>query len=88
MSRLGAVFSLVSWIIEGGWNDYFYRFVLFIMFGCFLLLRMPNIFGVKGFAIFLFVMIFPLFFALFLRRVLDGGVAQFCASLIPDGTPM
>lgn len=58
------------------------------MLFCFLLLRVPKIFGVKGFAVFLFVVIFPLFFALFLRRVVDGGVSRFCASLIPDGTPM
>ena len=58
------------------------------MFFCFLLLRVPGIFGVKGFAVFLFVYIFPLFLALFLRRITDRGVSGFCASLIPDGAPM
>nr|YP_009164289.1 ATP synthase F0 subunit 6 [Gastrothylax crumenifer]AIU44445.1 ATP synthase F0 subunit 6 [Gastrothylax crumenifer] len=88
VSRLGIIFNAVWGIIEGGWNDYFYRFVLFGMLFCFLLLRVPNIFGVNGFAVFLFVVIFPLFFALFLSRVIDGGVSEFCASLIPDGTPL
>lgn len=52
------------------------------------MLRVSYNFGIGGFAVFLFIVIFPLFFALFLGRVLDGGLSEFCACLIPDGTPV
>nr|YP_010235128.1 ATP synthase F0 subunit 6 [Notocotylus intestinalis]QTC30699.1 ATP synthase F0 subunit 6 [Notocotylus intestinalis] len=88
MSRLSVVKSLVFSIVEGGWLDFFYRFVLMVMLFCFLSLRVPYIFGVLGFSVYLFFIIFPIFLSLFLCRVVDGGVSSFFSTLVPDGTPI
>nr|AKG49768.1 ATP synthase F0 subunit 6 [Ogmocotyle sp. JM-2015] len=88
MSRLNIVWNSVFSVIEGGWFDYLYRFVLGVMLFCFLSLRMPYIFGIWGFGVYLFFVIFPLFFSLFLCRIIDGGVSSFFSSLVPSGTPI
>lgn len=59
-----------------------------LMLFCFLRLRVPYIFGVLGFRVYLFFVIFPVFLSLFLCRILDGGVSRFFSSLVPDGTPV
>nr|YP_010514549.1 ATP synthase F0 subunit 6 [Diplodiscus japonicus]UXL86280.1 ATP synthase F0 subunit 6 [Diplodiscus japonicus] len=88
LTRLHVLWCLVCRIVEGGWQEFLYRVVLLLVLCCFLLLRVPYIFGMSGFAVFLFVFVFPLFLALFVSRMSVEGISKFCAGLIPDGTPV
>nr|WSP01992.1 ATPase subunit 6 [Wallinia sp. URM-2015] len=88
LGRLSVCFSFIKSLSSGGGGDYMYRMVLFFLLICFLFLRVPYIFGLSGFGLFLFFTLFPLFSSLFLCRVVDVGVSDFFSSLIPQGTPL
>nr|YP_009236161.1 ATPase subunit 6 [Fascioloides magna]AMF83645.1 ATPase subunit 6 [Fascioloides magna] len=88
VSRWSVVYNHVVSYIFGGWGDYFYRVCLFALLGCFLYLRVPYVYGMMGFGLFLVFMIAPLFLALFLGRLLDVGVCSFFAGFVPSGTPL
>nr|WSP01968.1 ATPase subunit 6 [Allocreadium lobatum] len=88
LSRLSVLFLWVKSILGGGWGDYMYRLVLFFLLGCFLFLRIPYIFGLSGYALFLFFIMSPLFMSLFLCRVLDSNIFVFFSSFMPGGTPL
>ncbi len=88
VTRLSSLYHFVSSNISGGWGDYLYRLVLFSIFIFFLSLRVPYIYGMMGFALYLFTLIMPLFLALFLGRVVDGGVFRFLSTFVPQGTPL
>lgn len=55
---------------------------------CFLILRVPYLYGLFGFGLFLFFVISPLFLALFFGRLFDGGLVSFFSSFVPQGTPL
>lgn len=57
------------------------------MFFCFLVLRVPYIFGVRGFGLFLFFIISPLFLGLFFSRIFVD-FQGFFSSFVPNGTPL
>lgn len=88
VSRLSGLYDWVVTLITGGWGDFVYRVVLFFLLFCFLSLRMPYIYGLKGFGLFLFFMVAPLFLSLFLCRLVDVGVSDFFSSLVPPSTPL
>nr|YP_010528192.1 ATP synthase F0 subunit 6 [Echinoparyphium aconiatum]UXW64386.1 ATP synthase F0 subunit 6 [Echinoparyphium aconiatum] len=88
VTRLSAVFSSISTLITGGWGDSFYRYCLFGLLFSFLLLRIPYIYGMTGFALFIVFIISPLFASLFLCRVLDVGPTSFFSGFVPPGTPL
>nr|WSP01980.1 ATPase subunit 6 [Creptotrematina aguirrepequenoi] len=88
LSRLSVCFSFIKSLLSGGGGDYAYRSVLFFLLACFLFLRVPYIFGLMGYGLFLFFIILPLFSGLFLCRVLDGSIFKFFSSLVPSGTPL
>nr|AYH51376.1 ATP synthase F0 subunit 6 [Cotylurus marcogliesei] len=71
----------------GGVSDYFYQFTLAFLFFIFLLLRIPYVFGLGGFFLFLVCLIFPLFLSLMFFR-LDVNLRSFFSSFIPGGTPL
>ena len=71
----------------GGASDLLYRYVLVFMLFCFLLLRIPYIFGIGGFSRFLVVVIMPLFLGLLCSR-LERRISVFFSSFIPTGTPL
>lgn len=65
-----------------------YRLVLFGLLFRFLILRIPYIYGLMGFGLYLFVVLSPMFLALFLGRIVDGGPFRFFSSFVPSGTPL
>lgn len=71
----------------GGVKDLVYLSVLVLMLFCFLLLRIPYIFGLGGFSMFLFVFILPLFLGMFFSRLFIEP-SLFFSSFVPVGTPM
>lgn len=75
-------------MVSGGWGDYFYRLCLLGLLFRFLFLRIPYVFGVLGFGLFLGVVIGPLFLSLFLGRLLDRGLFEFFSGFVPPGTPL
>nr|YP_009262361.1 ATP synthase F0 subunit 6 [Fasciolopsis buski]ANI86937.1 ATP synthase F0 subunit 6 [Fasciolopsis buski] len=87
-SRLSVVFGYVRSLVLGGWGDYFYRLCLFFLLLSFLFLRIPYIFGVLGFGLFLILVISPMFLSLFLGRLLDQGPFVFFSGFVPSGTPL
>nr|YP_009261932.1 ATP synthase F0 subunit 6 [Echinochasmus japonicus]AKL39060.1 ATP synthase F0 subunit 6 [Echinochasmus japonicus] len=87
-SRLSGVFSFVTTVIGGGWGDYVYRFILFSMLLGFLFLRVPYIYGMFGFSLYLVLFIAPLFLALFIGRIFDVGPSSFFCGFVPLGTPL
>nr|YP_009240946.1 ATP synthase F0 subunit 6 [Brachycladium goliath]ALN38359.1 ATP synthase F0 subunit 6 [Brachycladium goliath] len=88
VSRLSGLYSWVATFVVGGWGDYVYRGVLFFLLVCFLGLRMPYLYGLSGFGLYLFFVVAPLFLSLFFCRVVDVGVVDFFSSLVPPGTPL
>lgn len=88
MSRVSVVFSFVTSLVSGGWGDFLYRFVLFFLLLCFLLLRVPYIYGIMGFGLYVVFFIAPLFIALFFSRILDVGPSSFFCGFVPAGTPL
>nr|YP_009467181.1 ATP synthase F0 subunit 6 [Artyfechinostomum sufrartyfex]YP_010461007.1 ATP synthase F0 subunit 6 [Artyfechinostomum malayanum]APX55330.1 ATP synthase F0 subunit 6 [Artyfechinostomum sufrartyfex]ARH10829.1 ATP synthase F0 subunit 6 [Artyfechinostomum sufrartyfex]UUF68160.1 ATP synthase F0 subunit 6 [Artyfechinostomum malayanum] len=88
VSRLSAVFSYISLLITGGLGDEFYRICLFGLLSSFLLLRVPYIYGMSGFGLFIIISIFPLFLSLFISRIVDNGPASFFSGFVPPGTPL
>nr|WCH58145.1 ATP synthase F0 subunit 6 [Holostephanus sp. FJ-2023] len=86
LTRLSLLCGLVSSVISGV-KDHVYYCMLIVMLFCFLLLRIPYIFGVGGFSTFLGFMILPLFLGMMFSR-LNGGVSLFFSSFIPVGTPL
>nr|YP_010505935.1 ATP synthase F0 subunit 6 [Paragonimus skrjabini miyazakii]UXE35007.1 ATP synthase F0 subunit 6 [Paragonimus skrjabini miyazakii] len=88
VTRLGSISSFLEGLIVGGGGDFVYRIVLCGLLFCFLGLRFPYIFGLGGFGLFLFLVISPLFLALFFSRLFDGSVISFFSSFVPEGTPL
>lgn len=88
ITRLSGVYSYVVSFVSGAWGDYLYRLILFGLLVSFLILRIPYLYGMLGFALFLFFVVSPLFMGLFLGRVLDGGLVEFFSSFVPRGTPL
>lgn len=86
-SRLKVINRYVYGLISGGWKDGFYRLILLGLLFCFLCLRMPYIFGLSGFRVYLFFYIFPLFVGLFFRRIF-ASLDSFFSSFVPLGTPL
>nr|AYH51417.1 ATP synthase F0 subunit 6 [Tylodelphys immer] len=87
VSRFNVLISLGVVRLLGGVADYFYRFALVLILLCFLFLRIPYIFGMSGFFLFLVLFIFPLFLSLMFSR-LDENFSSFFASFVPSGTPL
>nr|YP_010704126.1 ATP synthase F0 subunit 6 [Plagiorchis elegans]WCO87336.1 ATP synthase F0 subunit 6 [Plagiorchis elegans] len=87
VSRLNIISNYVYGLITGGWNDGFYRFSLLVLLFCFLSLRVPYIFGLTGFGVYLFFYIFPIFISLFFSRIFNN-FNLFFSSFIPLGTPL
>nr|QJP05959.1 ATP synthase F0 subunit 6 [Clonorchis sinensis] len=88
VSRLFGVFDYFSLIIQGGLCSPFYRLSLFLLLGGFLSLRLPYVYGMGGFVLFIFFIVCPLFCGLFFSRVLDGGLSCFVSCFVPMGTPL
>nr|YP_010853273.1 ATP synthase F0 subunit 6 [Metorchis bilis]WGM81692.1 ATP synthase F0 subunit 6 [Metorchis bilis] len=88
VSRLFSVFDYFSSVFSAGLSHFCYRLFLFILFLGFLGLRLPYTYGMGGFALFIFFIVFPLFSGLFFSRVLDGGLSNFFSCFVPSGTPM
>lgn len=61
--------------------------VLFFILVCFMLLRVPYLYGMLGFARFLFLFVFPLFLSLFFSRFFFK-VSEFFSGFVPRGTPL
>lgn len=87
VSRLNIIRRYIYGLISGGWSDGYYRFILLCLLYCFLSLRVPYIFGLSGFGVFLFFYIFPLFVALFFSRIFSSA-NSFFSSFVPLGTPL
>nr|AYH51397.1 ATP synthase F0 subunit 6 [Hysteromorpha triloba] len=87
VSRFWVIINLFISGLVSGVADYFYRFVMFTVLLCFLLLRIPYIFGMGGFFLFLVFFIFPLFLSLMFFRLGDN-VRSFFSSFVPMGTPL
>nr|YP_009646080.1 ATP synthase F0 subunit 6 [Plagiorchis maculosus]QBX99307.1 ATPase subunit 6 [Plagiorchis maculosus] len=87
VSRLNIINNYVYGLISGGWSDGFYRLILLGLLFCFLSLRVPYIFGLSGFGVYLFFYIFPLFVGLFFSRIFSN-VGLFFSSFVPLGTPL
>nr|ALD62342.1 ATP synthase F0 subunit 6 [Echinostoma hortense] len=87
VSRLIVFFKVIQ-LVSGGWNDFVYRLCLFSLLLSFLFLRVPYIYGMYGFGLFIFTFIFPLFLSLFLGRLLDFGPYSFFSGFVPVGTPL
>lgn len=87
VSRLSVVIGYIYSLISGGWNDGVYRLLLGVLLFCFLSLRLPYIFGLLGFGLYLFFYIFPVFISLFLRRIVRKP-GLFFSSFVPLGTPL
>lgn len=49
---------------------------------------MPYLYGMLGFGVYLFIIIFPIFVALLSARLLDVGVSNFFCGFVPPGTPL
>nr|BDB04336.1 ATP synthase F0 subunit 6 [Fasciola gigantica] len=88
VSRLGVFYGFVVGFVSGGWGDYLYRLCLFFLLCCFLHLRLPYLYGLMGFGLFLVFMVAPLFLALFLGRLVDVGLFSFFSGFVPLGTPL
>nr|YP_009734331.1 ATP synthase subunit 6 [Echinostoma revolutum]QIJ97883.1 ATP synthase subunit 6 [Echinostoma revolutum] len=88
VTRFSAVFSYVCALVSGGLGDTFYRLCLCGLLFCFLFLRIPYIYGMSGFGLFIVFVIFPLFLSLFISRLVDGGPASFFSGFVPPGTPL
>nr|AYH51355.1 ATP synthase F0 subunit 6 [Alaria americana] len=87
VSRLWVLVNLFVSGVVGGVGDYFYRSVLMFVLVCFLLLRIPYIFGLSGFLLFLVSFMFPLFLSLMFFR-LDDSIRSFFSGFVPIGTPL
>nr|AYH51366.1 ATP synthase F0 subunit 6 [Cardiocephaloides medioconiger] len=87
VSRFWVLINLFVFDLIGGVVDYFYRFFLMFVLICFLLLRIPYIFGMGGFFVFLLCFIFPVFLCLMFFR-LGNDLRLFFSSFVPSGTPM
>nr|BAV82930.1 ATP synthase F0 subunit 6 [Echinostoma caproni] len=88
VNRFSSVFSLVLRLITGGLGDNFYRLGLFFLLVSFLFLRVPYLYGMIGFCLFIVFSIFPLFLSLFISRLVDSGPDSFFSGFVPPGTPM
>lgn len=55
---------------------------------CFLVLRVPYIYGMMGFGLFLILVIAPLFLALPLGQIFWFGPSSFFSGFVPVGTPL
>nr|AIN37090.1 ATP synthase F0 subunit 6 [Hypoderaeum sp. Hubei-2014] len=88
VTRLSAVFYKVISLVSGGWGDSYYRYCLFGLLISFLLLRIPYIYGMSGFALYIIMIILPLFTSLFLCRIIDVGPSSFFSGFVPPGTPL
>lgn len=55
---------------------------------CFLGLRLPYLYGMGGFGVFILISVFPLFVRLFLSRLIDGRLDDFFCGFVPQGTPL
>nr|AKP94286.1 ATP synthase F0 subunit 6 [Diplostomum spathaceum] len=87
VSRLNILINLFVLRLVGGISDYFYRASLLIVLMCFLFLRVPYVFGINGFFLFLVLFIFPLFLSLMFFR-LRTEISLFFSSFVPTGTPL
>nr|AKP94294.1 ATP synthase F0 subunit 6 [Diplostomum pseudospathaceum] len=87
VSRLSILVNIFVLRLVGGIVDYFYRAALLFVLVCFLFLRIPYLFGVTGFFLFLVLIIFPLFLSLMCFR-LRTEVSSFFSSFVPTGTPL
>nr|QYC97731.1 ATP synthase F0 subunit 6 [Diplostomoidea sp. MSB para 30071] len=87
VSRLSIFFNSYVLRLVGGIFEFFYYICLLIVFGYFLLLRVPYIFDIGSFLFFLVVFIFPLFVSLMFTRFFFD-VRYFLSSFVPLGTPV
>lgn len=88
VSRLLSIYKYVVSVVRGGLGDYYYRLFLFFVLMIFLGLRVPYLYGMRGFGIFIFFSVFPLFFSLLLSRLIDGPFDDFFCGFVPPGTPL
>ena len=78
-------YSFTSSFVLSGYQSRFYYLFLFFLFLSFSLLRFPFSYGLLGFSETIFLLVFPLFFSLFLCRVVN--FLSFSASFVPEGSP-
>nr|YP_010401649.1 ATP synthase F0 subunit 6 [Cryptocotyle lingua]UQU69047.1 ATP synthase F0 subunit 6 [Cryptocotyle lingua] len=88
ISRLLSLYEAVVSVISGGLGDYCYRLVLFFLLVSFLGLRLPYLYGMGGFGVFILFFVFPLFVALLFSRLIDGSLDSFFSGFVPQGTPI
>nr|YP_010461151.1 ATP synthase F0 subunit 6 [Carassotrema koreanum]UUF92000.1 ATP synthase subunit 6 [Carassotrema koreanum] len=86
--RFSMLYHYVASWVTGGLSSNLYRLVLFSVFLCFLGLRLPYLFGLVWFGLFILSFVFPLFLSLFFSRVFDKGPYSFFSGLLPVGTPL
>lgn len=83
----GSFYSLVSNFMVRGVKRVLQDSLLFSLLVCFLLLRIPYLYGMWGFCSFLIFLIFPLFLTLFFSRICVNAPAFFSV-FVPTGTPL
>nr|QDA21732.1 ATP synthetase subunit 6 [Amphimerus sp. JM-2019] len=88
VSRSFGVLSLVFSVMGRNLGDFFYRLVLFGLLFSFLSLRLPYVYGMGGFSVFILFLIFPMFLCLFFSRMFDGSMSEFFSCFVPIGTPL
>nr|UDU84921.1 ATP synthase F0 subunit 6 [Glypthelmins quieta] len=86
-SRFLVFYNYILSLVTGGFGDKVYFKIVFFLFVCFLLLRIPYLYGLMGFGVYLFFVIFPLFLSLFFARV-GLSLSEFFSSFVPSGTPL
>nr|YP_008994158.1 ATP synthase F0 subunit 6 [Metagonimus yokogawai]AGN12760.1 ATP synthase F0 subunit 6 [Metagonimus yokogawai] len=88
ISRLLSVYAYVCSWINGGWGDWFYRLPLFFLLVAFVGLRLPYLYGMGSFGVFILIAILPVFLSLFWSRAVDGKRSEFFCGFVPEGTPV
>uniref|UniRef100_A0AAU7N3P3 ATP synthase F0 subunit 6 n=1 Tax=Dollfustrema vaneyi TaxID=438518 RepID=A0AAU7N3P3_9TREM len=85
-SRLNGIFSFICGFV--GSYSFIYCFMVFLMLCVFVVLRVPYLYGLGGFLVFLVGFISPLYLSFFLSRLSCFGVSFFLSSFVPVGSPL
>lgn len=86
LSRLKGSFRVVCGFINP--TSFFYSFLLSLVLFIFISLRVPYIYGLFGFVVFLFVWITPLYLSFVFSRLGAYGLSSFLRSFVPSGSPL
>nr|QWV61014.1 ATP synthase F0 subunit 6 [Euryhaliotrema johni] len=85
INRISSAYFMAASLVSS--LGFVYIFLCGTLLGAFLFLRIPYVYGLSGFMLFLFVIVGPLFGSLFAGRI-ESGVDDFLSSLVPPGTPL